>query len=581
MTTLRNVMFSGLILALSCAALYGQVAPKPSAEPQTDVPAPSDNSTIPDTAVKVPSEPAVNPGLEGQAPDEMTKRITVLVHEGKYAEAQKLTDGLLIAYPNDQRLMKAKSLIEKLLSSGETNGHDANVLPAPAPRTAANAIPLTGMDKVDCNALIELARQAQQTIDLAEQTKLLQQFMAQSSAFLQKHPEQILLWELRAQMAMSINDPAAGYEAGEKILAEGGAESNDPALQRLLGQLKNKGWLNQQDAETQARSLDNARRAEEARQDHDRYTFPVAHASGMHYTYGHLTITPNDATYASPDENIHFFRKDIHEMKVLCVGNSAFGGGGGCGFYFIPTDGRKFYFLAVTEVGVANKTIARNVVLPPSVLGNAVVTRWHFIEIDRKTLGPSQESRPQEAPAVVAQSASKPSTPAQQPSTSLDNSKPQQASQRSSIISAPRSMTSVPAMQADSPTIDPASSQPANSARPTTAILHLYRLSHMGGAFAQYEIEIDGRHVAKIANAQSVRVDLPPGKHNINVTYRSVKSDHPLYDMEMESGKEYWIRVDLSDGFITHMRLAAIQEEEAREESGKLKEIARSDAPAK
>jgi hypothetical protein len=103
----------------------------------------------------------------------------------------------------------------------------------------------------------------------------------------------------------------------------------------------------------------------------------------------------------------------------------------------------------------------------------------------------------------------------------------------------------------------------------------------MGGAFAQYDIEIDGRRVAKIANAQSVRVNLSPGKHNINALYRSVKSDRPLYDMEMESGKEYWIRIDLLETFIPHMRLAVVPEGEAREQSEKLKEIARGDLPTK
>lgn len=549
---LAKALVSGLLVVLTCVLLHAQ----PS-----------------QTAPGAPSAKETDSSPKGLAPDEMTRKITELVHAGKYTEAQQLTAGLLIAYPDDQRLIKAKSLIEKLLSTGDTSGHDANVLSAPAPATGANAISLTGMDKIDCNGLIELARQAQQAIDLAEQAKLMQQFMAQSSAFLQKHPDQILLWELRAQMAMSTNDPAAGYEAGERILAAGGADSNDTALQRLLGQLRNKGWLNQQDAESQARSLDNARRAEEARQDHDKYTFPVAHASGMHYTYGHLTITPNDATYASPDENIHFFKKDIHETKVLCVGNSAFGGGGGCGFYFIPTVGRKFYFLAITEDGVANKTIARNVVLPPSVLGNAVVTRWHFSQIDSKTLGPSPENAPQQTPAAVAQSASEPTAPAQQRPTSFDNSNPQQAAQRAETTRAS------PPGQAASPTIDPASSQQASSAGSTTAILHLYRLSHMGGVFSQYGIEIDGRQVAKIANAESVRMDLSPGKHNINVTYHAVKSDRPLYDLLMESGKEYWIRVDLSEGFIVHMRLAVVPEAEAREESGKLKEIARGDLP--
>lgn len=58
-----------------------------------------------------------------QAPDEMTKKITDLVHAGKYAEAEKLTEGLLIAYPDDHRLIKAKALIQKLLTpASSANG---------------------------------------------------------------------------------------------------------------------------------------------------------------------------------------------------------------------------------------------------------------------------------------------------------------------------------------------------------------------------------------------------------------------------------------------------------------------------
>ena len=109
---------------------------------------------------------------------------------------------------------------------------------------------LSGMDKVDYSALIALARQAQQTTDLLEQTKLLRQFMDQSSPFLQKHPMQMLLWQLRAASAISLNDPMAGYEAGEKLLA---ADSDDPNLQQLLGQLKNKHWLDKTEAKKQAK----------------------------------------------------------------------------------------------------------------------------------------------------------------------------------------------------------------------------------------------------------------------------------------------------------------------------------------
>ncbi|MGD0735568.1 MAG: hypothetical protein ABR976_10495 [Terracidiphilus sp.] len=179
----------------------------------------------------------------------MTKKITDLVHAGKYAEAQRLTDGLLVAYPDDQRLIKAKALIDKMLAPGNSSG-PASVSREPVqPEATSNTDQLSGMDKVDYNGLMLLARQAQQTTDLDEQKNLLRQFMAQSTPFLQKHPGQTLLWQLRAASAISLNEPNLGYEAGQKLLDAGAANSNDPALQNLLGQLKNKGWLEKQQVE--------------------------------------------------------------------------------------------------------------------------------------------------------------------------------------------------------------------------------------------------------------------------------------------------------------------------------------------
>src|ERR1700720_2465436 len=55
---------------------------------------------------------ASNPAPAGQAPDEVMKKLSDLVHAGKYAEAQQLAAGLLLAYPDDQRLAKAKALLD-------------------------------------------------------------------------------------------------------------------------------------------------------------------------------------------------------------------------------------------------------------------------------------------------------------------------------------------------------------------------------------------------------------------------------------------------------------------------------------
>lgn len=189
----------------------------------------------------------------GQAPDEMIKKLSDLVHAGRYDEARQSVAGLLILYPDDQRLMKAKALLDKSpaanAAASTQPSHPAADAPAngnnfAARPSAADPISqLKGMDRVDYDALLEVAHQAQHTSDLTQQKSLLQQFMKQSGPFLEKHPEQTLLWQLRAAAALSLNDPDEGYEAGQKLLAAGAADTEDANLLRLMAQLKNKNWL--------------------------------------------------------------------------------------------------------------------------------------------------------------------------------------------------------------------------------------------------------------------------------------------------------------------------------------------------
>ena len=204
------------------------------------------------TAASAPAEAnatATKTAPVGQAPDEVMKKVSDLVRAGKYAEAQQLTAGLLLAYPGDQRLIKAKALLDKSLASSKAGDPAASsdppesIVVSARPTVSTNAVQLTGMDKVDYDALIELARQAQQITDLEQQRTFLKQFMNQSSPFLQKYPNEMLLWQLRAASAMSLDDAIAEDEAGQKLLATGVTDGTDANLRRLLAQLKNKGWL--------------------------------------------------------------------------------------------------------------------------------------------------------------------------------------------------------------------------------------------------------------------------------------------------------------------------------------------------
>ena len=505
------------------------------------------------TAAAAPSTPAAT-----QAPEEMTRKIADLVNAGKYAEAQQLTTGLLVAYPEDQRLIKAKALIENLLGPGSS----ANVAPEnthPAQPAANNGEEFTGMDKIDYTALIELAREAQQTADLTEQTKLLEQFMDQSNSFLQKHPDQILLWQLRAASAISLNEPMAGYQAGENLVGAGAANSNDANLQRLLGQLKNKGWLDKQNAKELQRSVDKAREQQYEAEERVKNTFPVVHAKvglgANGYGYGHLVINKDSAVYEGTDENIHLAVSQIREVKVACNTDA-------CGMAFTPKSGRKFFFLAVTEQGVADRTGRGKIFYKPAVLGNAVVRRWGFVKIDDKTLGPPPASATRETPKAEAAPLSQP-TPeltvqAAKSPAPVNDSVPQPAAQ---------------VAQSSAFASNPASAETAVATVSNTAVLHLYRFHQFGGLGLKTNIDIDGKHATQIANGQAIRMFLAPGKHNISASARKAKADLPIYDLVMEAGKEYWVRVDFSVKFFTYVRLYLEQAEKAQSESGKLEEV--------
>jgi hypothetical protein len=329
------------------------------------------------TSANAPAEinaSAANPAPAGQAPDEVTKKITELFHAGKYAEAQQLTTGMLLAYPNDQRLIKAKAFLDKVLAPGASatatpgSAQPASNSPSAPPRANTTPGQLAGMDKVDYSALLILAKQAQQTTDLDEQKKLLQQFMDQSSPFLQKHPDKMLLWQFRVVSALSLDDLMAGYEAGQALLAAGAADSDDPNLQELLGQLKNKGWLDKRKVQAFLESIEAAR----LKAEHDKYTFPVERPLGSFRWspngYGHLTINENGLVYDGSDGHVQLSKSEVRRIDIYLGLISV-----------VPKDGKTLSLLPATEDAVTQKRQVQDLNLPATGLENAVVDRWKFV----------------------------------------------------------------------------------------------------------------------------------------------------------------------------------------------------------
>ncbi len=409
---------------------------------------------------------ATNTTPVGQAPDEVMKKLSDLVHAGKYAEAQQTVTGLLLLYPYDRRLEKAKTLLDKTVASSKpadsaesSNPAVTNLVP---PETDANATHFTGMDKVEYNSLIELARQAQQTTDLEQQKTSLKQFMDRSSMFLQKRPNQMLLWQLRAASALSLNDPMAGYEAGEKLLASGAADTNDPNLQHLMAQLNLQGWLDKKKMEDFQKQQAEISEAERLKAEQDEHTFPVMHYIGIFVWdddgFGHLTVNENDVTYVGSDGTIRISRSDIRELQEI---------GGLVGVSFLGKK-RNFRFAVIGEDAVANKN--GDSPKPWMPLADAIAKKWKFVKTSDKVfkLRPppaAQNSAPMSSPTA------KPMAPALQSfAPPINNSAP--------VADAPPSEYAAPdAAFLNDPVPEPRA--PAKQAQPESGQLEEMRIGDL------------------------------------------------------------------------------------------------------
>jgi hypothetical protein len=511
-------------------------------------------STSPAADAKVDS---ANPTSGNQAPDDVMKKLSDLVHAGKYSEAQQLTAGLLMAYPNDQRLIKGKILLDKLAASaGSANAPPSSNRPrngADSAQPATNVEQLIGMDKVDYNALIELTRQAQQTTDLAQQEKLLQQFMRRSGVFLQKHPTQILLWQLRAASAISLDDPVAGYEAGQKLLESGAADSNDPNLQRLLAQLKNKSWLDKEWAETTKKLAE------------------ITKTHGWMLGTWSETFTSTWTKFGGTiDRGIWGGKKDQwNSGSADYKYNEEF---------YLSKSSPVIEVYRISGDGVKSEE--------PSYRGTLLDSgevRWEghiggHPGWEQATSCEIDEHR-RKMTAVFRSWNDERDENASQPETHFFT--------KIDAIRNPAPMSAVPNTNSSTPAGNPTaelqlpavnSSTSVNNLAPLAAsdmaVLHVYRLHHLYAAAQKPYICVDGEKITPIANSQVVRMLLAPGKHNISASKKYVENEIPVNDLEMAAGGEYWIRVDIVAGaWESHSKLYVVPSAQAQSESKHMEEI--------
>jgi hypothetical protein len=548
--------------------------------------------------------PQLHAQTGGKAPDEVMKKLSDLVHAGKYAEAQQLTTGLLLAYPDDQRLIKAKSLLDKSLASpkladpaARSNPPTKNVTPQPAMNTISEQ--LTGMDKVDYNALIELARQARLNTDLEQQKASLRQFMDQSSPFLLKHPDEMLLWQLRAASAMSLNQTMAGYEAAQQLLAAGAADSADANLQQLLAQLKNKGWLDKQNAEKlyeQQRYIlvaflgeaeDKPNKIElRTKLVHDMtvlldkyparqilYTTP---ASGDPPPILTMTINVHDTTLSPCTYSMVRNVWKCPAKTALAVAASAPEGwkfdktytfasgtsGVGWGVPRTPFNADELNsWISQGVIGVFKGILDADAVRA-ALLGNPAPKSTVPDAHSTALMG---NPTPQPALAAVQNSA-----PITNPVPLAPAPAPEPAVHNAALMNNPTPEHDVPAVDSSAPT-DHAVPPAAASG---TTVLHVYRPHHLTAAAQKPYIYIDGKKITPIANSQEIRMLLTPGKHTISVSKKYLENELPINDLDMAAGNEYWIRVDISAGaWAAHSKLYIVPTDQAQLESKRMEEI--------
>ena len=204
----------------------------------------SDSKSAPAPAAPPPAAPAAAPSSG------ITQEQLISAAKAAMPALQNAFKGLFSgssethAPPQKQPQPQPQPEQQRPQATAPTSAALGRLLGPPAAGPSQPAAALTGMDKIEYNSLILLARQAQQAPDLEQQKALLKQFTDLSGPFLQKHPERILLWQIRVVSAMDLNDPVSGYEAGQGLVAAGAADSDDPNLQQLLVQINLKGWFN-------------------------------------------------------------------------------------------------------------------------------------------------------------------------------------------------------------------------------------------------------------------------------------------------------------------------------------------------
>jgi formylglycine-generating enzyme required for sulfatase activity len=160
----------------------------------------------------------------------------VVAHQqGADADARPLIEKALALAPEEK-----KPKIQKFLDTlGSANIASAAAAPAAAPAPAGPP-PLDATAQRKLDALLLIPQEADAATSPDDRQALLNEFMEKSAAFAQAHPEQTVLWVLRAAAAIELDDKQSGRAAARRLLT---VTNPDEKTRKVLAMLERKDWL--------------------------------------------------------------------------------------------------------------------------------------------------------------------------------------------------------------------------------------------------------------------------------------------------------------------------------------------------
>ena len=133
------------------------------------------------------------------------------------------------------------------VQDGGTQGNPPTPPPAPASSgqfiLAAKEKDLAKSDKLEYEALLNLALKLNAIKDPAKAVAAENKFLKRSSAYLDSHPDEVALWILRARLAVHINQEDIGREAGQNLKRLVDAGCDDTKWHGLMVELSAREWL--------------------------------------------------------------------------------------------------------------------------------------------------------------------------------------------------------------------------------------------------------------------------------------------------------------------------------------------------